>query len=45
MTHGHEVLHMMEGNSYANKQALINTTQLLNALVLKNASIHALQRA
>lgn len=23
MTHGHEVLHMMEGNSYANKQALI----------------------
>ena len=24
MTHGHEVLHMMEGNSYANKQALID---------------------
>ncbi len=24
MTHGHEVLHMMEGNSYATKQELIN---------------------
>ena len=24
MTHGHEVLHMMEGNSYATKQQLID---------------------
>ncbi len=24
MTHGHEVLHMMEGNSYTTKQELIN---------------------
>lgn len=24
MTHGHEVLHMMEGNSYASKQQLID---------------------
>ena len=24
MTHGHEVLHMMEGNSYKTKQELIN---------------------
>ncbi len=24
MTHGHEVLHMMEGNSYATKQELID---------------------
>ncbi len=24
MTHGHEVLHMMEGNSYANREQLIN---------------------
>lgn len=24
MTHGHEVLHMMKGNHYANKQALVN---------------------
>lgn len=24
MTHGHEVLHMMEGNSYATKQALVD---------------------
>ena len=24
MTHGHEVLHMMEGNNYATKQHLIN---------------------
>ncbi len=23
MTHGHEVLHMMEGNSYATKQQLV----------------------
>ncbi len=23
MTHGHEVLHMMEGNSYATKQELV----------------------
>ena len=23
MTHGHEVLHMMEGHSYATKQALV----------------------
>ncbi len=24
MTHGHEVLHMMEGNSYASRQELID---------------------
>ncbi len=24
MTHGHEVLHMMEGNSYATKQQLVD---------------------
>ncbi len=24
MTHGHEVLHMMEGNSYSTKQELVN---------------------
>ncbi len=24
MTHGHEILHMMEGNSYATKQELID---------------------
>ncbi len=24
MTHGHDVLHMMEGNSYASKQQLID---------------------
>jgi probable metal-binding protein len=24
MTHGHEILHMMEGNTYANKQELVD---------------------
>lgn len=27
MTHGHEVLHMMEGNAYASKQELVDAIQ------------------
>lgn len=27
MTHGHEVLHMMEGNAYASKQELVKAIQ------------------
>lgn len=27
MTHGHEVLHMMEGNAYSSKQELVDAIQ------------------